>query len=103
LPQGKVKCKMRLEEFREKSIVRNDVVEYTIINPETNDSQTRIAYFDGFQEEEIPEEYKKDHKQPPYITLAHAKERNGCFRDFEELSLEKIRYIYKIGKSRIIS
>ncbi len=94
---------MELEEFERQDIVRNDVVEYTIIVPETHNTQTTIAYFREIQKEEIPEEYKKDHKQPPFISVAHMKERNGCFRDFEELLLEEIRYIHKIGKSRILS
>ena len=94
---------MELSRFKELDISRNDVIEYTVNYniDEKTDKMTRLAYFLKLTEEELPEEYRDRHKKPPFIEVAHFKDKNGCTRDYKEIPLEEILYLTTIGKSNL--
>jgi len=92
---------MELAEFKELGVPRNAVVEYTRKNdPKYESKGTRPGYFLSLTEE-LPPAYQKGHPKPPFIEVAHGKDKNGLMKDVEDIPLEDILHLWVVGQSNL--
>jgi hypothetical protein len=85
---------MKLDDLKKMNIEEDSVVELCIDKP----VDIKLRYFRKIVEE-IPEQYREGHKEPPFIEVANGKEKHGCHQNFEEYRLDEIRWLHNHGKS----
>ncbi|MAF51160.1 MAG: hypothetical protein CMH64_03640 [Nanoarchaeota archaeon] len=88
---------MELDRIKALDLKKNEIVEARVDDAELS-KRIDTFYFDGIVES-LPEQYREGHREPPYVVLVGHKDKNGCFRDFQEYKPEEIHHIKRIGPS----
>ena len=91
---------MELERFKELQLQPNMVIEYQH-KDEEHVRAIRLGYFQGLVEE-LPDEWKRGHPEPPFVEIAHFKDKNGVPCDLREYSLDDILLIYPKSESNFV-
>ena len=91
---------MKLEEFKELQLQSNTIIEYQR-KDEEHVRAVRLGYFQRLVEE-LPDEWKRGHPEPPFVEIAHSKDKNGVPCDLKEYNLDDILFVYPKGKSNFV-
>jgi len=83
---------MNIEEFKGLQLQPDAIIEYQH-KDEEHVKAIRLGYFQSLVEE-LPDEWKIGHPEPPFVEIAHFKDKNGVPRDLREYSLDDILFVY---------
>ena len=90
--------KMELDEFKRLNLDFDEIIEYTL----DKSRETRLAYFVRLIENP-PGPYKTGGPSIPFITIGHSINKDRCVRNWKDIALEDILYLWKKGKSSLFN